>query len=170
MRRLSVLLAAFFLGLTAAMAQPIEKRVENLDVTADGWVYFSLRENGPVVVVNEADDDWDLAFNSVEVRVNGTAQYVDEAFDALDEAPTGGYEATLPTGSGKAWYLYQFDTHTIVPIPDRVLVLRTRDGKYAKVQFLSFYRDSPDGTPVGPPRYYTFRYVIQPDGTRSFTR
>ncbi|QXD16482.1 HmuY family protein [Rhodocaloribacter litoris] len=168
--RLLACLSTFLLGLPSLMAQPVAHRVENLDATPAGWVYFSLRENGPVVVIDEADDDWDLAFNSVEVRVNGTGQYVDEAFDALDEAPAGGYEAELPTGSGQGWYLYQFDTHTVIPIPDRVLVLRTRDGKYAKVQFLSFYRDSPDGTPSGPPRYYTFRYVFQPDGTRSFTR
>jgi hypothetical protein len=49
----------------------------------------------------------------------------------------------------------------------KVIVLKTADGKYAKMEILSYYKDAP--APVNPlrdiARYYTFQYVYQPDGS-----
>ena len=52
-------------------------------------------------------------------------------------------------------------------------MLRTADGNYAKLEILSYYRGNPDTSAsdfsaVKNGRYYTFRYVVQPSGSRAF--
>ena len=53
----------------------------------------------------------------------------------------------------------------ITPIPGKILVVRTRDGKYAKIEILSYYK----GAPANPnpmtdaSRYYTFRFLYNPN-------
>lgn len=34
-------------------------------------------------------------------------------------------------------------TNLVTPIPRKVLVFRTRDGRYAKVEILSYYQNAP---------------------------
>ena len=62
-------------------------------------------------------------------------------------------------------------TFLITPTPGKILVFRTADGKYAKVEILSYYKDSPP-TPdyrFSQGRYYTFNYIYQPnEGVTSF--
>ena len=75
-----------------------------------------------------------------------------------------GYAIT--TGSGNGWYTYAGPpTHLITPTPGKILVFKTRDGKHAKVEILSYYQNAPvnpdafvDATP-----YFTFNYVYQPN-------
>jgi hypothetical protein len=70
-----------------------------------------------------------------------------------------------------SWYDYNLDgNHTITPKLGGIIVVRTPDDKYAKVQILSYYQNAP-AVPVGTQhtaRYYTFRYVYQANGTRAF--
>jgi hypothetical protein len=57
-------------------------------------------------------------------------------------------------------------TNIISPIPGKVLVIRTRDGRYAKVEILSYYENQ-DTAASG--RFYTFNYAYNPnDGATSF--
>ena len=57
----------------------------------------------------------------------------------------------------------------ITPIAGVTLVIRTADGKYAKMQIISYYKDAPQLIdPNGQTRMYTFRYVYQPNGTKKF--
>jgi hypothetical protein len=126
--------------------------------------YFSLMTGK---TVEDSAQPWDLAFRATNVRVSGAAQLLDAAdFDLLKEAPETGYTAAaLP-----AWYVYSGEPdHTIAPKPAKVFAIRTADGKYAKLQVLSYYKDAP-ASPLGSrdeARYYTFRYVYQADGTRA---
>ncbi len=168
--RLMILATALWAAGPSASAQVAPQTVANLDASGDAYTYFNLHANKVVTVEDEDADAWDLAFKGAEIKVNGAAQYVDEAFEDLDEAPAKGYVKgdALPGGSGDGWFLYQADVHVVIPVPDRVLVVKTKDGAYAKVQILSYYKDSPDGTPSGAARFYTFRYVLQPDGSRAF--
>ena len=55
----------------------------------------------------------------------------------------------------------------MTPIAGRTIALTTGDGDYAKLRILSYYRGNP-ATPGGDSRYYTFEYVVQPDGSRDF--
>ena len=71
----------------------------------------------------------------------------------------------IPTGSDNGWYNYNPATFTITPLAGKILVFRTRDNRYAKVEILSYYQDAPSNpdpfTDEG--RYYTFNYVYQPN-------
>ena len=62
-------------------------------------------------------------------------------------------------------------TYIISPTPGKILVFKTRDGKYAKMEIVSYYQGAPE-TPqygVDESRYYTFNYVYQPnDGVTNF--
>ena len=75
-----------------------------------------------------------------------------------------GYAIT--TGSGNGWYSYSgAPTYLITPIPGKILVFKTRDGRYAKVEILSYYENAPSepNAFTDTSRVYTFNYVYQPN-------
>ena len=56
----------------------------------------------------------------------------------------------------------------VSPIAGRVIIVKTADGKFAKLEILSYYKNAP-ATPnamTDMARYFTFRYVYQPDGSK----
>ncbi len=71
--------------------------------------------------------------------------------------------------SGEGWASYNYQTHIISPIPGRILVFRTQDNKYAKMEVLSFY-DNPNPNPSEGDYggFYTFNYVYQSNGGTTF--
>jgi hypothetical protein len=72
----------------------------------------------------------------------------------------------IPTGSGNGWYSYNPTTHLISPIAGKVLIFRTADDLYAKVEILSYYKDK---DPSSDGQHYTFDYVYQPnEGVTNF--
>lgn len=163
--------------------------VEDLDARAeDGhFTFYSLRENSVVPAADSASTAWDLAFNATTILVNGGASgpgmggavvLQNTAFEAVTEAPpaesfavdrgTERTETAIPGGAGNGWYDYDFATGIVAPRP-AVLVIRTADGRYAKVDIESYYRGAPSADALSPEegfRYYTFRYLFQPDGSR----
>ena len=161
------------------------------------YTFFSLRTGEIVLRYDEPDRSdsastaWDLAFQGTNILINGGtsgpgqggAVVLEVPFDEVTEAPTGdqfrvdgvdecpnGVKRAIRPGSGNGWYNYDPTTHIITPIPGRTIVVRTADGRYAKVRILSYYKGAPDpGTidpEANPSRYYTFEYVFQPDGSR----
>ena len=121
----------------------------------------------------------------------GMAQLLTQPFAEVMEAPSSGYVAdgdntscpavetqhgTFPgsplaicTGSGNGWYAYNGQTQLVSPIAGRTIVLITGEGNYAKVRILSYYKGNPDPPdPSAPSRYYTFEFILQPDGSRNF--
>ena len=137
--------------------------------------------------ITESDTEWDIAFRGTTIAVNGgtTTGTADEPsrngnagavivtgiFDEVGSASGLSFTQdsegafAIPSGSGNGWYNYNPATFTVTPIPGRVLVLRTHDGKFAKVEILSYYRDAPaEPNPmVDESRVYTFRYVYNPN-------
>lgn len=135
------------------------------------------------------DDSWDIAFRNSTIIVNGGAKVglVDEperkgsaavsivsnVFADITSVPAASTfkqdEANtyaIPTGSNNGWYSYDMTTHIISPIAGKILVVKTHDGKYAKVEILSFYEGAPTNpvyTTAKSP-YYTFKYAYQPSG------
>jgi hypothetical protein len=56
----------------------------------------------------------------------------------------------------------------ITPIAGRTIVVRTADGKFAKVEILNYYKNAPASpTMTDASRYYTFRFKFQPDGSKN---
>ena len=167
-------------------------------IDTDRYTFVSLRM-GQVVLrydndarADSASTAWDLGFQGANVIVNGGtsgpgnggAVLVEELFSEVTEAPTddafrvdgsatcsdGSSFAVCP-GSDNGWYNYNFQTNVISPIPGRTLVVRTADGRYAKVRFVSYYEGAP-ATPdpfADASRYVTFEYVFQDDGSRDLS-
>ncbi|MEX0881919.1 MAG: HmuY family protein [Cyclobacteriaceae bacterium] len=146
--------------------------------------YFSLENNQEV---DNQDENWDIGFKGTTLIVNGgtsgpgTAQgsVVTGAFEEITTVPSsaefhsdGADGMSIPTGSGNGWYNYNPSTHVISPIPGRVVLIKTIEGNYAKLEILSYYQDNP---PLGevdpmstPSPYYTFRFLLQPNGSMNF--
>ncbi len=158
--------------------------VKDLPANGPGLTYFRFSDSTIVTDADTLTNKWDIAFRKTTIYTNsgtsgkgngGAVVLTNTDFYELAEAPADGYKIdetgapAIPTGSGKGWYNYNSQTHIITPIPGVVLVIRTGDGKFAKVQILSYYKGAPE-TPSSSSQsgYYTFRYVYQQDGSRKF--
>ncbi|MBQ4914389.1 IPT/TIG domain-containing protein [Maribacter sp. MMG018] len=137
--------------------------------------------------VTDSETDWDIAFRGTTIAVNGgTATGTEDepvrngeagvsiesgVFSDITSAEgltfTQDSEGAfaIATGSDNGWYNYNSATYTIAPIPGKILVFRTHDGKYAKVEIISYYRDAPaEPDPFSDEsRVYTFNYTYNPN-------
>jgi hypothetical protein len=135
-----------------------------------------------------SDTDWDIAFRGTTILVNGgsstgltseperngnAAVYmVEYTFANVTSINDSSFKQdsseglAIPTGSGNGWYSYNPTTHLISPIAGKVLIFRTADDLYAKVEILSYYKDK---DPSSDGQHYTFDYVYQPnEGVTNF--
>lgn len=145
------------------------------------YVYFSFEKGATVT----KEENWDIAFKGTSIifnsGINGSGQagavIKTGVFEELTTAPASeefrqdsneGF--AVPTGSGNGWYNYAGPpSHLITPIAGKVIMVRTFDSKYAKLEILSYYKDAP-ATPDAmkdPSATYTFRYVYQADGSKN---
>ncbi len=172
---------------TYAKNLPISGKIENLYAPQEGgrgepesgeFVKFDFKTGK----VTTDDTNWDIAFRSTTIVVNGgessgitdepvrngdAAAYI--SVGTMDDITTvdtallvqdSASGLSIPTGSGNGWYNYTgAPDHLIIPIAGRILVFKTRDGKYGKIEILSYYKD---GDSNSDSRYYTFNYVYQP--------
>ncbi len=126
------------------------------------WRYFSFAR-GPLTPPDTSA--WDLAVRRYHVIVAGTAQRIEvPPFDSLATAPVDGYVATTMgrdtvNPAIDRWYRYSMFSHLLEPA-SASYVIQTRDGHFAKMQFLSYYCPGPAAGCV------TFRYVYQGSGSR----
>ena len=157
---------------------------------AGKYTFFSLGTNSKIASTDSATSNWDLAFAGTTVRINagtsgpgnGGAFVYTGTFDALTTVPTDSTfridqapNYAIVRGSGKSWYTYDGPTNLLSTIPGRVLVIRTANGKYAKVEILNYYKGNTtplstasDSIKIYDSRYYSFRYTYQADGTTTF--
>ena len=166
-------------------------RVENLPADPDTtsgpgrpqgynqFAFYDLRDS-TIVLHSDAESradststEWDIAFRSTDVIVNGgsngpgegAAYMAESAFQEVTEVATD----SLANDSVEDWYTYNANgNHIVRPTPGRTIVVRTADGEsYAKIRILSYYEGAPDNPAESDAesRYYTFEYVIQDDGT-----
>jgi len=141
--------------------------------------YFSFSQGMAV----EETADWDIAFKGTSIIVNGgingdtdaAATVVNSTFAEVVEAPSDGdfrvdtdIINAIPSGSGNGWYNYNPSNHMITPIAGRILIIRTHDSKYAKVEILSFYKDQTTTPSQEDGAYLTFNYTYQTDGSKNF--
>ncbi|UOR06300.1 HmuY family protein [Hymenobacter aerilatus] len=143
--------------------------------------FYNLATNKEVSYTDSASTKWDIAVRGTDILVNGgtsgpgkgSAQVVDGLFTEITEAPPTGYKQdagtakAIPKGSGNGWYNYNSTTHIITPLAGKVIMLQTAEGKYAKMEVVSYYKDAPAAPTATSPTGYTFRYLYQPDGSRN---
>lgn len=145
---------------------------------------YSLHNNEIVALEDSATDKWDMGLcKSSSVIFNdgtyysgtgqGGAVLLVGLFDELETAPETGYTSELPgSKDDPTWYTFNINgEHIVRMIPGRVIAFKTADGKYGKMEMISYYKDNPELTDETvaddvEPRYFTFKYAIQPDGSR----
>jgi hypothetical protein len=156
--------------------------------TTGRYTFFDLSSNQ--VILDRDNDDrsdststkWDLAFQASNIIVNSAATgggsggvvIVDADFDAVSEAPSSGYSTGtvgLESSSSSAWGTYDPASMLVFPLAGKTLVIKTADGKYAKVRVVSYYQGAPEVPDafVHQSRYFAFDFSYQPDGSRNLT-
>lgn len=150
------------------------------------FTLFRLSDSSIVSTADSNSTKWDIGFAGTTIITNsgvrgpgngGAIVLTQTDFASLKEAPESGYQIeesltklAIPTGSDNGWYHYDPQTYIVSAIPGVVIVIRTADGKYAKLQIISYWKGNPEN--IDPfthlSRYYTFRYVYQPNGSRKF--
>jgi hypothetical protein len=153
-------------------------------ITGD-YTKFSFAEGNVV-----EGDDWDVAFRSTSIIFNGgvasnssqpsrtgnAAVYIIdgtmESISSVDESlllQDGATSTAIIDDMGiqqMGWCIYDFATNMISPIAGKILVVRTHDNKYARIEILNFY-DAAFSNVYGG--FYTFNYVYQSEeGTLTF--
>ncbi len=138
--------------------------------SVDRWMLFDLA-TGQVRTANTA---WDIGVKRHRLVVNGGDGFAGNAgvmrlevpFEEVREAPADGYIPSRVTPGGDTvnavlddWYSYDFFSHLLEPDPV-TFVLRTADGRYAKLRVLGYYCPGPE------PGCLTIEYAFQGDGSR----
>ncbi len=168
------------------IVEPVaSKTITNLHAPANGqgsytgeFSKFSFKTGTTVT-----DDSWDIAFRATEIIVNGGVKgklledidrvgnasmtLLTGTFKSITEVPTdtelkqdSAEALVIATGSNNGWYTYVGPpTHAINPITGKVIVVKTIDGNYAKMEIRSYYKNE-DITSES--RYFTFDYVYNP--------
>jgi HmuY protein len=150
---------------------------------SEQWTFFDFSRGSVVEVPHQFGVDWDLAFQRHKILANGAAtnpkgrgailNLGEVAFDEVLEAPAEGYvedtiasinpEAIITENLAiKAWYHYSMLTHLLHPKPN-TYIIRTADGKYARMRLVSYYCDGGEASGC-----FTFEYVYQGNGSRRF--
>jgi hypothetical protein len=160
---------------SASAPQPIgDSLVGPLTYTIDAsdpeaWRFFDFSRGS--LVEDPEPLEWDLAFRRFNLVANGGEGFAGQggaldlgevAFDSVTDVPADGYQTSQArrdtvNAALEDWYDYSFTSHLLRPAP-RVYALRTADGRYAKLEILSYY------CPGAMPGCVTFRYVYQGAG------
>jgi hypothetical protein len=150
--------------------------------SATKYTFYSLANNAQVATADSNSTKWDVGFRGTTLIINGGnsgpgqggALVQSGLFADVAMAPETGFKVdaasgkAITTGSGMGWYNYDGATNIVTPIAGKVILVRTATGKYAKLEILSYYQNAPASiTPTSVSRYYTFRYLYQPDGSRN---
>jgi len=163
--------------------------VNVLDSSVTGkFEKFSFSEGDTVT-----HENWDVAFSGTTIIVNGGESYNVDQPERIGNAAVyiaAGIMSDIRTvdltkleqdnASGPAiiddlgiseqgWASYDMSTHILSPIAGRILVFRTHDNKYAKMEILYYY-DTPNPIPSEGDfgGFYTFNYVYKSDGGTNF--
>jgi hypothetical protein len=126
-----------------------------VDATSSAaWVGVDLDTRTEVDAAR--DEAWDLAFQRFHVRTRGgpngsggvaVAVLENTDFDTLRAAPADGYQqdrggdsaGTRFEADGDGWYDYEPSTHKLSPKAGRVYVVHGDQGRYFKLQLVSYY-------------------------------
>ncbi len=130
------------------LREPVELQ---LDATSESdWIFVDLERQGLVT----ADLPWDLKLRRFVIALNGgvsgdggveAAPVEGVAFDALTEAPAGGWRTDAPDADGDGapeyalgdWYAYDSATHVLAP-REVIYVIRSVEGLDLKLQVLAY--------------------------------
>ncbi len=169
----------------------IQEQIFEVNATASSeWKYFSFEKNDTIEVSDPMNSlEWDLAFQRYRIRTNGgksgngngsaanSFETGQEGFDALkvisdtltfaaDDsiqiAVQQGYATYVLNPILYTWFALEMGTQGTQIVPsDSIYVVKTAQGKFAKVWIRSYY------STANQSGYVTFQYKYQPDGSRN---
>ena len=141
------------------------------------WIYFDFSKGAVVNISDRVSSDWDIGFRRAKIISNsgasnpdgrgGIAAIENVELESVIEAPESGYMTDISKNALETenpaikWYFYNYMTHELKP-KKNVYIVRTADGKYAKMQIIKFYCEGLAGC-------FTIKYVYQGNGSRKFT-
>ncbi len=155
------------------------------------YTFYSLSNDR--TVQDSTSADWDIAFaygmTELEILANsangGGIQLVLQPYDEVEHAPEDGYSESTGSLSGfmanpeGEWFIYSGrPDHIVRPNKNATIVIKTPDGKYAKVEIVTYYKGNPDmdseefkqtSYAERNDSYYTFNYTLVTDGSTDFT-
>lgn len=172
-------------------ADTIVGMVNGQPVGVGKFTFYSIETGSVISNADSNSKKWDIGLRGTTIITNagtsgpgsGGAFIFKGTFDELktipadstfrvDNAPSS-YAITL--GSNRGWYVLDFVTSLLTPIPGRVLVIKTANGKFAKVEVLNYYKggvtppaNATDAEKSSKQRFYTFRYAYQSNGSKTF--
>jgi hypothetical protein len=151
---------------------------------ANKKTYFSL-STGSIVTGNDTSSlNWDIAFIGTKIYLNnlpgsqaGAFMY-NGVYDALCSVPDSTFHIdSTNTNAISGWYSYDQANFIITPKPGKVIIVRTTNGKYAKIEILNYYKGGVNPDPATDTdyhirtynsRYYKFRFIYQSNGSTTF--
>ena len=162
-------------GVGARLVGPV---VYTIDARSrDIWMYFDFARGSVVPVQDLTTEAWDLMFQRYVIKTNGgetnpTGQGAllsvkERDFAAVTTVPdkaefvTDVHPKNRPTSYNpvmEKWFNYSYLANVLVP-KSLVYLVRTHDGKYAKMRILSYYCANKSAGCL------TFEYVYQGDGS-----
>lgn len=131
------------------------------------YQYFNF-DKGKTVL---STDNWHMALYNSEITFNTTegveAQILTgTSFASQTTAPTTGYTSTIDVTSGTGYFDYTgAPAHIIYPFADKLIAVKLADGRYVKVELISYYKYAPVNildsvyTDVTS-KFYAFRYLV----------
>ncbi len=165
-----------------------EVKTHTFDTRAfDKWVYFSFAEDKEVEIADfQTSIDWDIAFHRFDVRVNcgtagpgqgGSISMGQVKFEDVTEAPTEGYslndsisivnkpggwmdQVMVPGDTIVANWMHFSGPPPTYNISNDIYVVKTADGKYAKIWLKDYYNDNSESG------FITMQYFYQKDGSK----
>lgn len=154
------------------------------------YTFFSVEQKQLISNNDSATNRWDLGFRGTTIIINGGSSgpgnggafvwngvFNDLSLISADSTfrVDNGSSYAIATGSGRGWYNYNGPVNLVTPLPGKVLVVKTAGGKYVKIEILNYYRggqtpssSATDEIKIKEQRYFTFRFVYQPDGSKKF--
>ena len=167
---------------TAAAVNPNLLPTNTIVVDAtneEEWTYFDFSRGKQVKIHDPSSLEWDLAFRRGKIISNGGAtnkfgkagliDLGEVSFDAVENVPLKDFVVDESTRTQTEnpllvqWYKYNYISHKLTARKN-VYVMRTADGKYSKIQFLSFYCADKQ------PGCIQMKYAYQGEGTKSFLK
>ena len=143
----------------------------------DVWMYFDFARGSVVAIQDPKTAAWDLTFQRYVIKTNGghtnpTAQGAllnlgERDFAAVTKVPDKAefvsdvHPKNRPSSYNPAiekWFDYSYIANVLAPRAI-VYIVRTHDGKYAKMRILSYYCANKSAGCL------TFEYVYQGDGS-----
>lgn len=177
-------------GLTSCKDKKVETKVVVTDSIAWNFqsshhVFYSLSEGKEITLADSATAKWDIGFNLATIILNSHASGPGQAgvivktgnYESATSAPTEGYSYDTTAMqlainsnpfSPNAWYVYDPVTHAFSPKAGQYFIVKTADGKYAKLEMISVIPVIDPGALYPKTLIYKFRYTYQSNGSVNF--